>query len=139
MHRKSSDKFLVTQRHLLSKAFLSVIFVIEGYIFCIYISYSMIANRDFVRVSPQIFYHRFWASKRLFGKNYPIFFPKTLSDFWLFFKVFNFQFLTKFSPENFTQCLYREQKFTITSDVFPYSILIHASTRNNAVHVRMKT
>ena len=52
MKRKSSDKFLVTQRHLFLN-FLSVIFVIEGYIFCIYISYSMIANRDFVRVSPK--------------------------------------------------------------------------------------
>ena len=139
MHRKTADKLLVAQNHLLFDAFLAVIFVRKSDRFRINFPDSLVTDRDFMRISAQIFHHRFWASKWLFGKNYPIFFPKTLSDFWIFFKVFNFQFLTKFSPENFTQCLYREQKFTITSDVFPSSVFIHATTRNNAVQMRMKT
>ena len=35
MHRKTADKLLVAQNHLLSDAFLAVIFVIERYIFSI--------------------------------------------------------------------------------------------------------
>ena len=139
MHRKSSDKLCVAQNHLLFDAFLTVIFVIERYCFIINSPNSTIADGDFVGVSAQIFHHRFWASKRLFGVNYPRFFPQILPDFWIFFKVFNFQFLTKFSPENFTQSLYRKQKFTVIFDVFPSSVFIHATARNNAVQMRMKT
>jgi hypothetical protein len=79
----------------------------------------MVANGYFVGVSTQIFHHRFWASKRLFGKNYPTVFPIDSCRIFSYFWRFCFQFLTKFSPENLTQGLYRKQKFTIGSDVFP--------------------
>ncbi len=69
MHRKTADKLLVAQNHLLSDAFLAVIFVIERYIFSINFPDSPVTDRDSVRVSPQIFHHRFRAPKRFFSEG----------------------------------------------------------------------
>ena len=55
MHRKTADKLLVAQNHLLFDAFLAVIFVIEGYIFSINFSDSLVADCDFVGITTQIF------------------------------------------------------------------------------------
>lgn len=85
MHRKSSDKLLVAQNHLLFDTFLAVIFVRKSDRFRINFPDSLVADGDFIRVSAQIFHHRFWASKRLFCINYTRFFPQTLSDFFVSF------------------------------------------------------
>ena len=53
MHRKSSDKLLVAQNHLLFDAFLAVIFVIERYIFSFNFSDSLVTDGDFMRVSAK--------------------------------------------------------------------------------------
>ena len=64
-----------------------------------------------------------------FGVNYPRFFPQTLPDFFVFiflifieFILFSFQFLTKFSPENFTQKPLPKTKIYHHFDVFPSSV-----------------
>ena len=61
MHRKSSDKLLVAQNHLLFDAFLAVIFVRKSDRLRINFSDSLVADGDFMRVSAQIFQHRFSA------------------------------------------------------------------------------
>ena len=92
MHRKTADKLLVAQNHLLFDAFLAVIFVRKSDRLRINFSDSLVADCDFVGITTQIFHHRFWASKRLFSENYPRFFPQISPDFGIFFKVLSFSF-----------------------------------------------
>ena len=87
MHRKTADKLCVAQNHLLFDAFLAVIFVRKSDRFRINFPDSLVADGNFMRISAQIFHHRFWASKRLFSINYPRFFPQTLSDFFRKFRL----------------------------------------------------
>ena len=53
MHRKTADKLLVAQNHLLFDAFLAVIFVIERYIFSINFSDSLVTDGNFMRISAK--------------------------------------------------------------------------------------
>ena len=78
----------MAQNHLLFDAFLAVIFVRKSYRFRVNFPDSLVADGDFMRVSAQIFYHRFWASKRLFWRKQPRLFPQILPDFGILFKVF---------------------------------------------------
>ena len=53
MHRKSSDKLLVAQNHLLFDAFLAVIFVRKSDRFRVNFPDSLVADGDFMRVSAK--------------------------------------------------------------------------------------
>ena len=75
MHHKTADKLFMAQNHLLFDAFLAVIFVRKSYRFRVNFPDSLVADGDFMRVSAQIFYHRFWASQKAFLSKQPKTFP----------------------------------------------------------------
>ncbi len=145
MHRKTSDKLFVAQNHLLFDAFLAVIFVRKSDRFRINFPDSLVADGDFVGVSAQIFHHRFWASKWLFGVNYPRFFPQTLSDFCVFisfhriFLKLAFSFSQNLALKTLLKAFTENKNLPSLTDVFPSSVFIHSTARNNAVQMRMKT
>ena len=82
-------------------------------------SNSTIADGNFVGVSAQIFHHRFWASKWLFSKTTQRFFFHRLCLIFGYSSNFNFQFLKKFSPENFYSMPLPKTKIYHHFDVFP--------------------
>ena len=75
MQRKPTDKFPVQECHLLFDARHSIILVLKSHVLIVDALDSMVADGDFMGISPQIFHHRLWTSKRLFGKNHPRFSP----------------------------------------------------------------
>ena len=74
MHRKTADKLLVAQNHLLFDAFLAVIFVRKSDRFRVNFPDSLVADGDFMRVSAQIFYH-ILGFQMAFWRKLPKVFP----------------------------------------------------------------
>jgi hypothetical protein len=108
MQRKPTDKLLVAQCHLLFDSRHSIILVIKGHVFVVYTFDSLVANGNFMGISPQIFHHRLGTAKRLFGKNYPRLLPQLLPDLLVLYRLFCFEFLTIFSPKNLRQGFHRK-------------------------------
>ncbi len=75
MQGKAADKLLLCQRYLLFDAVLAIIFVTKSHCFIIHRHDSVVADCDFVRVATQIFQDGGGISKRLFGKDHPVFLP----------------------------------------------------------------
>ena len=75
MQRKPPDKLLMGQCHLFFDSRHSIILVLKSHVLVVNSFDSMVADGDFMGVSPQIFHHRLWTPKRLFSKNHPRFLP----------------------------------------------------------------
>ena len=70
---KTLCKIFVTQRHCFGTATITIIFVSEAHLLCIYGCYTMVAYGYFVGVPTQVFYHVVWSAKRPFGLCYFLF------------------------------------------------------------------
>ena len=74
MQGKSPDKLMKGKCYLLFDACHSIILVVKCHVLVVNALDSIIVNGDFESMSSQIFYHRLWTSKSLFGKNNSRFF-----------------------------------------------------------------
>src|SRR5690606_12471198 len=75
MQGKPTNKHLMGECHLLFQPVLFVIFVIKRHRFIVNGFDSVITDRNFVSISPEIFHHRLWTSKGSVGKNNPRLLP----------------------------------------------------------------
>ena len=70
---KALCKIFVTQRHRFDTATITIIFVSEAHLLCIYGCYTMVAYGYFVGVPTQVFYHVLRPAKGPFGLCYFLF------------------------------------------------------------------
>src|SRR5690606_4408082 len=73
MKTEAPDKLLVAQGHFLFFAAFAVILVLKTDLLIRHFFYAVIADGDFVSVSPQVLDHLFRAAKRPLGIHYPVF------------------------------------------------------------------
>ena len=92
MQGKPTDKLPMRERHHLFGSRHSIILAIESHVLSVDIPDSVVANGDFVGVSSQVFHHHFGASKRLFGKNHPIFLPQFGADSLIIYRGFGLKY-----------------------------------------------
>ncbi len=78
----------MAQCHGLYETILAVIFVGKPNKFVIHLLYTMVADSDFVRVTPQIFYHRLGRTKWSLGINHPVLLKKCFSRRFFYFQSF---------------------------------------------------
>ena len=134
---KPADKLFVGQCHLFCLPATAIVFVSKVYPCLIYLRNTLIADGYFVGVSAGVFYHLFRPAKRPFGIHHPFFFEQAVYQ-WLILHTLVSQLLHILSPKHFAKCFYRKQVFIAAQIRLPFSVFIYASTRHNAVQVRVQ-
>ena len=137
MHREPSDELYIVQGHLQFLGSFSIILVAKNSLFGSDGEDPVVGDGDFVRVSAQVFQHRFGMSEGPLCIDYPVFLEQGIDQF-LVGICPGFKCLHILGPEDFAHRLDGKKEFTFTFSSFPLSFFSQPPSRYDAVQMGMQ-